>query len=116
MIIGLLGPEGTYSQKAANQLEITAQLRFFDDLEEVIGAVLSNDVVYSEYKDVKDCPELVISRLKHYFLTYKDLPGNPRDCEITTVYGAKEAREIIKKSMQDYSERFDNLEHLLRTV
>jgi prephenate dehydratase len=44
MIIGLLGPKGTYSQKAANQLDITAQFMFFDDLEEVIESVLSNKV------------------------------------------------------------------------
>lgn len=44
MIIGLLGPKGTYSQKAANQLDITAQLMFFDDLEGVIESVLVNKV------------------------------------------------------------------------
>ncbi|MCL7414866.1 MAG: prephenate dehydratase [ANME-2 cluster archaeon] len=44
MIIGLLGPQGTYSQKAANQLDIHARLKYFDDLEDVIGSVLAGDV------------------------------------------------------------------------
>ncbi len=44
MIIGLLGPEGTYSQKAANQLDINARLKYFDDLEDVVESVLARDV------------------------------------------------------------------------
>ena len=81
-----------------------------------IIAVLENDVVYGNYKDVTDCPSLVIERLKHYFLTYKDLPGNPRDCEITHTYGAEEAKEIVKKSMEDYTNKFDILENMLKSV
>jgi len=44
MLIGLLGPEGTYSQKAANQLDINAQLKYFDDLEDVVESVLEVSV------------------------------------------------------------------------
>ena len=44
MIIGLLGPEGTYSEKAAIKLDMKARLVFFDDLEDVIGSVLSQEV------------------------------------------------------------------------
>lgn len=44
MIIGLLGPKGTYSQKAANQLDTNARLKYFDDLEDVVESVLTRDV------------------------------------------------------------------------
>ena len=44
MIIGLLGPEGTYSEKAAIKLDMKARLVFFDDLEDVIGSVLTQEV------------------------------------------------------------------------
>lgn len=44
MIIGLLGPEGTYSEKAARQLDMKARLKFYDDLEDVIESVISRDV------------------------------------------------------------------------
>ena len=44
MIIGLLGPEGTYSEKAAIKLDMKARLVFFDDLEDVIGSVLTREV------------------------------------------------------------------------
>ena len=44
MIIGLLGPQGTYSEKAARQLNLKSRLVFFDDLEDVIGSVLTRAV------------------------------------------------------------------------
>ena len=86
------------------------------EADDKIIAVLYNDAVYGNYKDVKDCPPAVINRLKHYFLTYKDLPGNPRDCEITHTYGIKEALNVIKRSMEDYKRRFDTLENALSSV
>jgi inorganic pyrophosphatase len=81
-----------------------------------IIAVLRNDATYGAYKDIKDIPELIIDRLRHYFLTYKDIPGKDRESEITHVYGAKEAKEVITKSMEDYYNWFDNLENALSTV
>lgn len=83
------------------------------EADDKIIAVLYNDAVYGDYKDVNDCPPAVITRLKHYFLTYKDLPGNRRDCEITHTYGIKEALEVIKRSMEDYKTRFDTLKQSL---
>lgn len=44
MIIGLLGPQGTYSEKAARKLNVKARLVFFDDLEDVIESVLTREV------------------------------------------------------------------------
>ncbi|TKG94615.1 inorganic pyrophosphatase [Puteibacter caeruleilacunae] len=84
-----------------------------DEADDKIIAVLRNDVVYSQYKDIKDCPEVVIERLKHYFLTYKDMPGQDRNSEITHTYGKEEAHEVINRSIQDYTERFDHLGDLL---
>jgi prephenate dehydratase len=46
MIIGLLGPEGTYSEKAAIKLDTSAQLKYFNDLEEVIESVITGEVDY----------------------------------------------------------------------
>jgi inorganic pyrophosphatase len=41
-----------------------------EEADDKIVAVLRNDVVYSHYNDITDCPDIVIQRLKHYFLTY----------------------------------------------
>jgi len=74
-----------------------------DEADDKIIAVLKDDAVYGDYKDISDCPKAVIDRLKHYFLTYKDMPGAERDkCEITHTYGIKEAHKVIETSMSDY--------------
>jgi inorganic pyrophosphatase len=54
--------------------------------------------------------------LKHYFLTYKDLPGQEKRVEITHTFGVEEAHEIISRAGDDYRRRFENLEMLLREV
>ncbi|MFC2114271.1 inorganic pyrophosphatase [Bacteroidota bacterium] len=81
-----------------------------------IIAVLNNDAVYGKVNEIADCPELVIERLKHYFLTYKDMPGKKRDCEITHTYDSKEAKEIVMLSLEDYRHKFDSLDQVLNLV
>jgi len=84
-----------------------------NEADDKIIAVLNNDAVYGGYQDISDCPELIRDRLMHYFLTYKDLPGNKANTEITHTYGIEEAHEVIKRSMEDYNERFTNLRSML---
>lgn len=70
-------------------------------------AVLDNDAIYSSYKDISDVPVAVIERLKHYFTTYKDIPGEmEKKCLLTHVYGRETAYEVIEKSIQDYNDKF----------
>ena len=84
-----------------------------DQADDKIISVLKGDVMYGGIKDISDLPDLVIARLKHYFLTYKDMPGLDRESEITHVYGAQEAQEIILLSMEDYEGRFELLRKTL---
>lgn len=73
------------------------------EADDKIIAVMANDEVYREWKDITDCPEAIIQRLKHYFLTYKNMPGiENRIIEITQTYGRLEAHEVIKRSCEDY--------------
>ncbi|MCX7735235.1 MAG: inorganic pyrophosphatase [Candidatus Kapabacteria bacterium] len=81
------------------------------EADDKIIAVMKEDEVYKSWKDINDCPPVVVSRLKHYFLTYKDMPGQPTRCEITHVYGKEEAIEVIKRSMNDYRATFGKLEN-----
>lgn len=70
-------------------------------------AVLDNDAIYSAYKDVSDVPLPVIERLRHYFTTYKDIPGqSERKCILTDIYNKDVAYEVIKRSIKDYNEKF----------
>lgn len=76
--------------------------------------VLVNDAIYGEYNDVSELPTMIVERLRHYFLTYKDIPGEKRNCEITHIYNSTEAKDIIKASMVDYDNRFNNLNAMLK--
>jgi inorganic pyrophosphatase len=83
--------------------------------DKIIG-VLYGDAVYGNYKDISDVPDLIIDRLKHYFLTYKDLPGNKAHTEIPHIYGIDESHEVIKRSMEDYQNKFLNLDKILTSA
>lgn len=73
-----------------------------------IIAVLSSDPAYSHWRDLPDVPRPLLDRLRHYFLTYKELPDEPRQTvEITHVYGRDEALEVIRCSLEDYQESFE---------
>ncbi len=84
-----------------------------DEADDKIIAVLNNDFVYGSFTSLKDVPEGIITRLRHYFLTYKDIPGEEGNTVIEAVYDREEALEVIKTSIQDYSNRFDNLGKML---
>ena len=83
------------------------------EADDKIIAVLRNDTVYGHFRDISEVPEVVIQRLEHYFLTYKDMPGEEKDTEISGSYNAAEAHEVIKRSVEDYNEKFANLGKLL---
>ena len=80
-----------------------------NEADDKIIAVLESDAVYGEYDDIADCPQIAIERLKHYFLTYKDLPGEKRKVTIPEVYNREEALEVIRRSMEDYSKAFPGI-------
>lgn len=83
------------------------------EADDKIVAILEGDQVYSAWKDITDVPPSMIDRLRHYFLTYKDIPGpdsSKRKIEITHTYGKEEALEVVRRSVQDYKSRFGRLE------
>ena len=84
-------------------------LRMLDgnEADDKIIAVLAGDAVYGDFGDVGECPPLLLDRLRHYFLTYKQAPDPATPaCEITHVYGRDEAQEAIRRSHEDYRSRF----------
>lgn len=79
-----------------------------------IIAVLTSDVAYGHIEDISGCPKGLVDRLKHYFLSYKQLPGEaPRRVEIASVYDRAEAYEVIESSLRDYRQRFGDPENRL---
>ena len=87
-----------------------------NEADDKIIAVLKHDATYSVYNDIADLPHIVVDRLRHYFLTYKDLPGEERHTEIIDVYGKEEAYEVIRRSVEDYKNHFQGLEDILSRV
>ncbi|MFZ0564801.1 MAG: inorganic pyrophosphatase [Chlamydiales bacterium] len=88
-----------------------------DEADDKIVAVLKGDLVYEHITDIKDCPQNLIDRLKHYFLTYKESPEDlsttkSRRMEILDIYDKEEAIEIIKLAQQDYNEHFAGIREL----
>jgi prephenate dehydratase len=47
MIIGTLGPEGSYSEKAAKQWNKAGKLHYYDDIQDIVEGLLNNEVDYS---------------------------------------------------------------------
>ncbi len=90
-------------------------LRMIDDNEadDKIIAVLKDDELYGSFQDISELPQGIVDRLRHYFLTYKHLPGESGQVEITHVYNREEAWEVIEASRRDYQEAFGNLEDLM---
>ncbi|WP_171739146.1 inorganic pyrophosphatase [Spirosoma taeanense] len=74
------------------------------EADDKIIAVLKGDAMYGQYNDLSELPEAVVKRLRHYFLTYKNLPGEPAVMELASVYGRDEALEVIQTSMDDYAD------------
>lgn len=80
-------------------------LRLIDNHEadDKIIAVLVGDAIYGHLTDLDQLPAEITNRLRHYFLTYKNIPGEePRQCYVSDVYNRKVAHEIINLSCIDY--------------
>ena len=84
-------------------------LRMIDgeQADDKIVAVLESDIVYGDITNIGQCPPGLVDRLKHYFLSYKQLPGEvSRRVEIAHVYERAEACDVIARSMRDYRVQF----------
>lgn len=92
-------------------------LRMIDgtQADDKIIAVLKGDSVYGGWKDLSDMPKVLLDRLRHYFLTYKQAPdAESAPVEIAEVYDRAEAMETIRCSFDDYQGKFGQLTALFR--
>jgi inorganic pyrophosphatase len=67
-----------------------------------IIAVLQQDSMYSHFTDLNQLPEGIVTRLKHYFLTYKRAPEGAQPIEIPHIYGREDAFAVIEAAQKDY--------------
>jgi inorganic pyrophosphatase len=72
-----------------------------------IIAVLESDLAYGRIENIDDVPSGLVDRLRHYFLSYKQLPNEgKKKVEIVDVYGRDEALDVITRSLRDYEDEF----------
>ena len=76
------------------------------EADDKIIAVLKGDQAYGDKNDISEMPKMVIDRVRHFFLTYKDLDGGVKNVEITHVYGREEVYEVIQKANKDYVNKY----------
>jgi inorganic pyrophosphatase len=79
-------------------------LRMVDsgEADDKIVAVLHNDAFWKDVNDIKDVPSILQDRLKHYFLTYKQIPSKKPEVSIDEIYGNEDAYKVIEASRRDY--------------
>lgn len=72
------------------------------EADDKIISILVGDQTYGQYNDIKELPSGVLERLRHYFLTYKNLPDEPPTCTIAYDFGKEHAHKVIRESKEDY--------------
>jgi inorganic pyrophosphatase len=102
------------SERPINRSEVILSARVIGGLQLIdegeaddkIVAVLANDMVWKDAKDIGDLPPIFVERLRHYFETYKMVSGEPLPAHIQKIYGAEHAFEVIRAAMRDYEHEF----------
>ena len=81
-----------------------------EEADDKIIAVLKDDAVYGGMTEIGQCPALVLERLRHYFLTYKAIPGqkSKKQVELGEWYPAADSHNVIQASQVDYRARAPN--------
>lgn len=76
------------------------------EADDKIIAVLQNDNVWGRAQDLADVPEVLVERLRHYFGTYKLVPGQDSTLTVEAVYDRNHALRVVTAALQDYQEEF----------
>ena len=76
------------------------------EADDKIIAVLANDNLWGKIESIAEFPEILVERLRHYFLTYKLIPGEQSHISIGDGYDRKHAQIVIQAAAQDYDEEY----------
>jgi inorganic pyrophosphatase len=79
-------------------------IRTLDDgqADDKIISVLEGDTVWGQARSVEDVSASLIDRLRHYFATYKLLPGGENRVQVQETYDRDEACSVIEAAIADY--------------
>lgn len=76
------------------------------EADDKIIAVLHNDYVWGKARELNDLPSVLLERLRHYFETYKNIPGMKPSSTSLRCYGKVHACKVITAAIQDYNAVF----------
>jgi inorganic pyrophosphatase len=77
------------------------------EADDKIVAVLVGDPTFGELTSIHALPRPVIDRLRHYFLTYKAMPGDASAAiTVDPAYDAVSAHRVLAAARQDYDQHF----------
>lgn len=102
------------SERPINRVEVILNARVVGGLQVVDGgeaddkivAVLENDNVWAGVQDISGLPGVLIERLRHYFSTYKMVPGEESKLTVEGLFGAEHAFKVVEASIKDYDEEY----------
>ncbi len=77
-----------------------------DEADDKIIAILANDSYWENVNDIEQLPAVLVERLRHYFSTYKLVPGKESQTYIESVYNAAKAQEVVGCAIEDYIQMF----------
>ena len=72
------------------------------EADDKIVAVLSNDNYWKDVTDISELPKALVERLRHYFSTYKLVPGSDDNISIEGTYGNEFAKRVVNAAIEDY--------------
>jgi len=103
------------SERPINKSEIIVNARVIGGLpmidggeadDKIIG-VLANDTIWSHVEDIDELPQALVDRLRHYFTTYKMMPGDSTNqISIDGIYNRSHAEKVIEAAIADYRDEF----------
>ncbi|MEN8154355.1 MAG: inorganic pyrophosphatase [Acidobacteriota bacterium] len=102
------------SERPINRSEVILRSKVVGGLQMVdkgeaddkIIAVLYNDNFWGDADDISELPPVLIERLRHYFSTYKLIPGTESTTSIENIYGKEHAFKVVTASLEDYREKY----------
>jgi inorganic pyrophosphatase len=79
-----------------------------EETDDKIIAVLENDEFWGDSDRLEDLPDALVKRLRHYFGTYKLVPGEEHNVSIESVYSLDHALEVVEAAMADYAVEYED--------
>lgn len=106
------------SERVINRAEVILRAKIIGVIKTIdenkaddkIIAVLKGDALWEKADDIEDIPKVLVQRLTHYFLTYKQVYGEENKVEIEGIGGSKDAYKLVEAAMKDYDDKFTSEE------